>query len=185
MMQIEKIKIELKDTILWNFVFNGAFQRGKIYSNNDDNNLKNEFKETIKEKLNEYLGKYKNGVVSDDLHFENIWKFKEEITQTFKDSDLLSDNKLRFGTAQKIFNLYLKIMWVYGKIEPPPHCPFDRIIVVNILKIQGFNWTEYDEGKEKSQKKYKELVDKVNSVKNNNETIADWELIAYSEYLKK
>ena len=40
---------------------------------------------------------------------------------------------MKFGRAQKFFNMYFKFMWCAGKIPTPPHCPFDRKILYGKL----------------------------------------------------
>jgi hypothetical protein len=63
----------------------------------------------------------------------------------------LNNGRLRYGTSQKAFNLYLKYLWQLGEIAAPPHCPVDRI-VLNALGIDEA-WTKCDD-----QKQYMEWI---------------------------
>lgn len=79
--------------------------------------------------LNNYLRKnllkvgqdYINEKVDGDVHLEKIIKFKDRITSEF--SNILHNREFRIGIAQKLINLFLKYLWICGKIkEAPPHC---------------------------------------------------------------
>ena len=75
--------------------------------------------------------------------------------------------------------------WVFNDNECQPlHCPFDRIIAIDILKQKDFTWTDFDGNEEECKKKYKELV-KAARGKAELLSIAEWELIVYDEYMKK
>ncbi len=192
-------KTEFANDIFWSFTFDGSFQRGNIYSQNEETQntkgkktqkendaLKSKFKMTIRDEMESFSKKYLQGEIDDKSHFDNIWQFKNNISEKFESEGLLNDDKFRFGTAQKLFNLYLKILWIFDKIETPPHCPFDRIVAINLLKAEKFNWTAFDGDEKECQTKYQELVDLARKkAKTNGIEIAEWELIEYSNYLKK
>ena len=186
--------IKFQKDVFWSFVFNGAFQRGKIYAEakkeetKDLERNKTDFKEFLKTQLENFREVYYFKDLSDKAHFDLIWEFKEKVTSKFKDKKLFKDDKFRFGTAQKLFNLYLKMEWVFNDNERPPlHCPFDRIVAVVILK-EDFNWTIFHGKDDKAVcfEKYQTLVDIARiEAKLVGLSIAEWELIAYDEYINK
>lgn len=56
----------------------------------------------------------------------------------------LRGGKLKFGRAQKILNGYLKYLWCAGRINTPPHCPFDdRVILRALPKRDDKFWLKY------------------------------------------
>ena len=65
--------------------------------------------------------------VSDAQHCDAIQRIADEVSKVFR--ECLVDGRLRYGTAQKAFNLYLKFLWRMGRIKPPPHCPVDRVVL--------------------------------------------------------
>ncbi len=154
----------------------GGLSRGYIYRKGATEFRKNIFKKFLKKQL-EYYGKiYKNGVEPDE-HIENIKEFKKNIEEEF--SDVLQNNKLRFGTSQKLLNLYLKYLWSLNWIKKPPHCPFDSIIISKLGKeFKKIFLTKFDD-----EESYKKLVEAARKISVNN--IAGWELEYFNNYSEK
>ena len=112
------------------------------------------------------------------MHIANIKKLANCVNR--KCRDFLAGH-FRIGVAQKYFNLKLKKLWCEGKVKTPPHCPFDAIILNNILQL-GERWTISD-----SRKDYENWVKaaKKEASKEGCSNLADWEFDAYNKYIKK
>lgn len=109
---------------------------------------------------------------SGEQHIKNIEDFCTWVTENY--SNILRDKKLRIGIGQKIINLYLKYLWCIDKIKTPPHCPFDRNIILLLDNKNNLNWTEIDDVNI-----YKELVELAKN-KAKSITIAEWELNSFN-----
>lgn len=83
----------------------------------------------------------------EEEHIKRIKKLSSQMS--LKYGDILHKKRFRIGVSQKIINLFLKHMWVIGKIGEPMHCPFDNIIKIKLLKgiktITLTDWTEFDQ----------------------------------------
>jgi hypothetical protein len=78
--------------------------------------------------------------VSESDHCAAIRRICGNISKACGSS--LKDDRLRYGTVQKAFNLYLKFLWKLGKVAKPPHCPIDSIVLAS-AGING-SWTKSD-----------------------------------------
>jgi hypothetical protein len=136
---------------IWILTFGGAFQRSNIYKSKDqDEEQKGIFKKRIRAYIeNNILDSYRTAIVSDEQHIDNIKKVSD-YSSNF--SELFNNEKINFGIAQKMLNLYLKYMWSLGHIQEPPHFPVDRIIQIILnkefkaIKIKGLkleSWTQF------------------------------------------
>ena len=136
---------------IWILTFAGAFQRANIYkSEYQDEQKKGVFKKGIRAFIeNTILESYKTEIVSDTEHIENI---KKVSYYSYNFSELFNNEKINFGIAQKMLNLYLKYRWSLGHIQSPPHFPVDRIIqelLIKELKELGIKgqelkaWTQF------------------------------------------
>ena len=58
-----------------------------------------------------------------------------------------TEGRFRIGRAQKALNLYLKYLWAFGWIPPPPHCPFDSVVLreLSLPKKHDIPWTKMDD----------------------------------------
>lgn len=149
----------------------GAFQRGNIYKKeNVSKEDKKAFREGLEKELIKISKLYVEEGVLGDKHIENINK----LINFSKNKEILNRERLKFGIAQKLLNLYLKYLWCSGNIEIPPHCPFDRIILEK-LGIKS-NWTQLD-----NLELYKKWVESARIVaEKNNLKIAEWELDVFN-----
>jgi hypothetical protein len=73
-------------------------------------------------------------------HFAAIRGISDNLSASF--GSILKGGRFRYGTAQKVLNLYLKFLWRLGQIIAPPHCPVDGI-VLSAAGIEG-RWTHSD-----------------------------------------
>jgi hypothetical protein len=116
-----------------------ALQRNKTYkdgcSDEGRGRFRTEFAKLIRSEAQRYAQP-----VSDVQHCEAIRRISDAASQRFGES--LVNGRLRYGTAQKAFNLYLKFLWRLGKAATPPHCPVDSIVLAE-AGIDGA-WTKCD-----------------------------------------
>ena len=170
-MKEEKLKF-INNEVLSLTILGGLGRGYPVYRTAIRENDKNNLKIFLRKQLYQYGERYKNDI-DEKKHVENIKEFVQDITNKY--GKILKDNKFRVGRAQKLLNLYLKYLWVLGKISNPPHCPFDRKIIEELgLDI---NWTKLD-----SIDDYKKMVEKArNTAKDNNVSIAEWELKMWSQ----
>ena len=96
-----------------------------------------------------------------------------------------NNEKINFGIAQKMLNLYLKYMWSLGHIQSPPHFPVDRIIQELLnkelkalgIKVQELKaWTQFTDEHHyvKVMNSARELISKKESFANH--SLAELEL---------
>jgi hypothetical protein len=84
--------------------------------------------------------------ISDDEHCAAIGRISDGLSSKFARN--LKDQRFRYGTAQKAFNLYLKFLWRLGLLGDgqPPHCPVDGL-VLGAAGLAG-SWTWSDDEQE-------------------------------------
>ncbi len=173
---VHKVITDCKDFFLeneiWILSFLGGFQRAHIYKNMD---LREEFKNSLKQEIRKIvLSNYVNTRVSTKQHIENLEYIIAWSTSSPFNS-ILRGGKLRWGVVQKIFNLYLKYLWCWGRIPSPPHCPFDSFILNHL----GFNskWTRMN-----SKAEYLEWVETAAShAQKKGLSVPEWELSVYEK----
>src|ERR1700761_5790302 len=88
---------------------NAALQRNKVYKNDENYEQREQFRTEWGRLLSKEADAYRSSSssVSDEQHCAAIARIADTLSNQF--SHLLSDGRLRFGTSQKAFNLYLKI----------------------------------------------------------------------------
>jgi hypothetical protein len=185
-MSIEDYKNEEVENVILRITFQGAFQRAKVYSANalEPNRLK--FRAFLAKKLKVILHKIpKIDNYDDNMHYSIIKDFANEISDSeFK--DLIAGGRFRIGIAQKLINLYWKYSWILKpNIATPIHCPFDSIVINDIIAFkerEKVNWTEFDEKDDV----YLELVEKAKQFSGDKySSIAEMELVEYQLFLQK
>ena len=163
-----------------------------------------EFQSRARDLLQEISCRYCDRAINvadvDCEHINNIEELRLRLSNEF--ADILNNDCLRFGRAQKMLNLYLKHLWVRGLIDAPPHCPFDWIVIdkimatwfsqnkKNVIKnaLRNVKWTKLDWIADRVADKdnelgYCSLVKYARQCKGTEyPTLAEWELIKYNEY---
>jgi hypothetical protein len=167
------MKTSFLNNELWILTIGGAFQRANIYERNVKEKIKNEFKESLRAKVVELAAKYKESI-GDEQHVNNIQTIIQSCTHR-----ILQGGQLRFGIAQKLFNLYLKYEWCRGNILMPPHCPIDRIVLSELNKYPIDNWTQLNDSE-----KYLNLINELRS-KAQGRSLAEWELEIFNRRANK
>jgi hypothetical protein len=147
--------------------FKGALQRNRTYREGVREGRRKEFRtewaKLIREESNRYVQPAQP--ISDIQHCEAIRRIAESLSHRFE--EILEDGRLRYGTSQKAFNLYLKYLWRLGKAATPPHCPLDSIVLAK-GKVSGA-WTKCD-----SQKQYMGWITALRTI-SASPCLAEWE----------
>jgi len=120
-----------------------ALGRNKVYSRDEIAGERAAFRTRFAELIRATATEYAKPV-SDEAHCAAITNLSDTLSYEF--SSMLRGGRLRYGTAQKALNLYLKYLWRLGRIPEPPHCPVDSI-VLNAGAIDA-KWTESDNEEE-------------------------------------
>jgi hypothetical protein len=117
-----------------------ALQRNKTYKDNVPYLVRKNLRESWAKQIKAAAEKYKTDGISDKAHCSTIADIATSLSNEFGPS--LIDGRLRYGTSQKAFNLYLKFLWKLKRIPPPPHCLIDAV-VLRAAKLVG-SWTSSD-----------------------------------------
>lgn len=129
----------LRQTALFNAI-GAAFQRATIYADGAAGSEKDELKRDLEHRLRKIEGQY-GGVVSSEKHMETISAIALAMSRRY--ASILHNARFRVGTAQKAVNIYLKLLWCYGWIPEPPHCPIDSIVLAEIGDMRT-KWTRME-----------------------------------------
>ncbi len=135
----------LRQTALFNAI-GAAFQRALIYVDGIENNAKEQLKRDLEEHLRRIETQYQ-GSVSPEKHLQTIADVVKGMSR--KHAHILKNGRFRVGIAQKAVNIYLKLLWCYGWVPEPPHCPIDSIVLAEVGDRQT-KWTKMDDIKEYS-----------------------------------
>ncbi|WP_367359828.1 hypothetical protein ACJ77P_11715 [Syntrophus buswellii] len=130
----------LRQTALFNAI-GAAFQRALIYSDGKDDGLKDQLKRDLEGYLRRIETQYQQNV-SSEKHLRTIAGVAKGMSD--KHGHILKNGRFRVGIAQKAVNIYLKLLWCYGWIPEPPHCPIDSIVLAEIGDRRT-KWTKMDD----------------------------------------
>lgn len=154
-----------------------ALQHNQTYLQSATDSDKKEFRETLANQIRKYATSYYQPI-SDETHSYSMCEICNYISM--KHGNILADQRLRLGTVQKAFNLYLKFLWCLDQNRAdPPHCPVDRIIL-NHAGINGV-WTKLD-----SAELYKDWIHRLKKVAKEDgfSSLQQWELSIWSKALE-
>jgi hypothetical protein len=153
--------------------FGGAFGRASVYAKNAGEDDKQELRKAIRKKVKSLVAaEYTKLSVTSEEHIKNLEAIKAWVDTSY--SRVLRNGEIKFGVVQKLVNLFLKYQWCLGRIEEPPHCPFDRTIIERLKLKNPPNWTEMNDVET-----YKMLVEKAREAAKQQST-ADWELDVFA-----
>lgn len=127
----------LRQTALFNAT-GAAFQRAGIYTKTASSETKDALKADLEERLCDMEKQYRDKITSQE-HFQNIQRLAEFMSS--RHARILREECFRVGVAQKALNIYLKLIWCYGWIPEPPHCPLDSIVLAEIGDTKT-KWTK-------------------------------------------
>jgi len=164
-------KKEFLKAEFWMLSWNGSVQHAGLYKKNSKEKDRRTFRREIIAYIEkELLPKYKNKVTSK-IHCKNIEDLSKKGSELESGKKVLKD-KYKIGVAQKLLNLQLKYLWCRGKVERPPHCPVDRVII-DKTKHKGTAWTKI-----KSIEQYKEVIQSIEEVQEESgiSSLSEWEL---------
>lgn len=175
------VRSEAMKLTLWGGL---STRRGpRIYKESAKRRRRESFNEKLRVLIDEWAMKYKEAFIDGKKHTANVTELAECITKDH--SDILHGNRLRIGIAQKLLNLYLKYLWVFGQMEEwktklPPHCPFDNKIIGYLRKIDKMipaKWTDIS-----TEHEYEKLISaaKTACAQEKFNSIAEWELVKYN-----
>lgn len=89
---------------------------------------------------------------------------------------MLAEQTYRLGIAQRIVNLYLKLLWSAGLIAPPHHCPFDGMVKRRIVRFAEDGWLE-SWNEFKTMRDYEEYVSAARlAASSEGLSIAEWDM---------
>ena len=162
--------------VFWGFAKSGGFQRSRIYKRTSTEERRSEFRRGLKNYLYKKLFLRFDGKIISEQQLINVI---DKLVKLNDKNLVLDKNRLKYGNAQKFINLYLKGMWICGRIGKPPHFPVDRVILQK-LRLSA-NWTNMDKEKYLSAiKKAKQNLDTKKF-----RSIAEWEMCIYfKEYIE-
>lgn len=170
---MENEKIVFLKNQFWNATIGAAFQRAKLYVDNSSEKQKKAFRQDLKVEVESIAELYKKRTISDSEHIINIEKL---VKFSSKYKSILNDDKLKFGVAQKVLNLYLKYLWCHNYIKEPPHFPLDRTIQVKFKLKTIVSWTKIDNSQD-----YLKIISKIKEkAKDKNISLASIELIEFN-----
>lgn len=139
-------------------------RQNRVYSRDEVGDERSSFRSALSQAIRNECTRY-TMTVGDSEHNAAIRNISDGLSRRF--APILKDQRLRYGTSQKAFNLYLKFLWRMGKIRTPPHCPVDSI-VLSAAGIIG-SWTQND-----SEQEYIRWIDALKK-KANPLCLSDWE----------
>lgn len=149
---MDDTKQQFIDEVFLSNAISSGFGRGKAnYSGNPTEEERAMLGREIRNKLRELGAKYPtdgNVTLADDQHTDNIVALADAVSS--RCGSFLEGGRLRVGRAQKLLNLYLKLLWCNKLIAAPPHCPFDGIILGKLWRklkpeTQKIPWTGADD----------------------------------------
>jgi hypothetical protein len=171
---MDKQMKDFLDEAFFSLVVMAALRRSKTYQDGAKDSVKTDFRKALHKQLRDLAQQYSTGV-DDDYHIKNIEHLADTLSKEFKPAHILVNDRFRIGSAQKALNLYLKYLWCAGQIPvPPPHCPFDNIIVSKLQGCGDIKWTTLDDIE-----KYKTLVQAAHAAAGTI-PLAQWELETYN-----
>lgn len=156
---------------LFSLTLMAVTQRAKLYSDIAGEAEREALRRALQDALQSLTARYEKPVSETD-HVGNIEFLSTAISGSH--GGALRDSRLRIGTAQKALNLHLKYMWCLGRVQMPPHCPIDSIVLAKIPGCSGVRWTKLDRLSE-----YEGLIQKA-KVAAGNTPLAEWELNLYN-----
>jgi hypothetical protein len=131
-----------------------ALQRNKTYATGCSDDNRSKFRTALAIAIREEAQRYTQPV-ADAQHCDAIGRIANGLSRSC--GEYLFNRRLRYGTARKAFNLYLKFLWRLGRTAMPPHCPIDNTVLEN-ARINS-KWTQCD-----SEAEYQSWVKRLRTV---------------------
>ena len=182
------LKEEKKEFILnelWKRSIDATLRRNIIYVKAETpkqeklrDNFTVELREDLKSTLEHAAKINAQPPMTEERLIEIITNTARKYSRKYK--TVLADGRFRIGSVQKIINLYLKYLWTTGYGSKPPHCPFDRKVLLKLHSTyKPPSWTKMN-----SMSEYKLWVKKAQEKAAEKKcSIAEWELTVYNEVM--
>ena len=153
------------------FAISDSFRRNHIYCKKITDKQKKDFKIAIKQYLRDNLNTFIEQITVEE-YINIVSAFSNHFSDRF--SNILTGERLRIGTAQKLIGMFLKYLWIFGyTCKKPFLCPFDNIILQQHLRLNG-KWTELDDVNQ-----YRSIIQAALRDANGL-SLAQWELQTYN-----
>lgn len=153
----------------WSNAWNAAVQRNKTYCSEASSAARRAVQAAAHDAIRALVPAYMS-VVSADQHEQNIAQVSDLISDNF--GPIFDGGRLRIGTCQKFFNLFLKFLWCFGRVHEPPQCPLDRLSQIAANVSAPTPWTRID-----SLNQYRTALHPlVKAAQRENLSLAEWEL---------
>jgi len=147
-----------------------SLQRAKVYAPHVTGDQRKQLRIELTAALRDIGSRYSEPVLASQ-HERHIVELAQRISQ--RCAGAIANRRLRLGIAQKALNLYLKYLWCLGRIPTPPHCPFDRRVIVHAAPSTQVSWTQIDD-----LSAYRAIV-KSAVASAGGQSLAEWELRVY------
>ena len=168
----------LDDVFISNSI-SAAFGRNKNYKKPKPEDAAFHVGRVLKDELHKlaacYYGPEEQSPVGPEEHIQKIAALVEAIKRS-SCAVYLEDGGLRFGVAHKALNVYLKFLWCERRIPMPPHCPFDRTMLLETLTLPRDCNGDWTKGTEDDYCKWITAA----KVAAGDEPLARWELNLYT-----
>jgi hypothetical protein len=141
---LNRYNYEQRDNCALNSGIISAVKRNPTYTESLTKEDRERIRDAWSEKLEKLGRKYKKKQ-NEDQYIADVIELKNYMNSSFPDSfnneNPGYDNEFRISHAQKSLSVYLKHLWCMGKIEEPPICPIDRIVLTRVgLKGHNAAW---------------------------------------------
>jgi hypothetical protein len=160
---------------LWTMAWAASVQHAKVYEpgiKRDSKPVRDFRRDVATYVATELLPTYKSPC-DEAQHYANIDALIAHASKV--GASVLPTHAYKFGVAQKLLNLCLKYHWCLGRIEEPPHCPVDRIVIDKTSFRGKLNWTDI-----RSREKYAAVIADIAQLATaEGLSIAEWELRNY------
>ena len=148
-------------------------QRSSLYAANLVEAERKPFQRSLRAALETCSEGYTSRV-AEEVHLEKIGSLASDLSR--RHSGLLNSGRMKFGHAQKALNLYLKYLWCIGRVEEPPHCPIDSIILKRVPGFTDVRWTQLTTASQ-----YMKIIASAKTQASaSNLSLAQWELREYN-----
>jgi hypothetical protein len=157
-----------------------SLQRGRVFVSPERTSLaaKKAFRSAFKRELRATAKAYAKPVTESD-HLKRLDAICRRLSAAH--GNCLRERRLRLGTVQKALNFYLKYLWCLGRVQRPPHCPFDSQIIGELGITPRIKFTSLD-----SRQEYRKLASaaRTRARQERDRSIAHWELRVFNALME-
>lgn len=178
---LEKYNTKRSVGIALSSAIKAAVQHNSLYAKNVNEQTRISVRNAWREQLNLLVEDYKNAR-SESEYEKDIEELKKFMNNNF--SNVFSqhphpifhtDAGFRISHAQKSISVFLKHLWCMGKIEMPPQCPVDSIV----LRKANYRYPNTKWGYINSIETHHLKIELLKTAANGN-PLAEWELSIFN-----